>query len=94
MAQTLCCSYLLHLALQPWVSLGLLDNQSSVKFGRWESTAVRYSSLCNNTHSDTPECPERLNVKISTAPCKPLSIGLSSADGDVLTPIYDTVDRL
>jgi hypothetical protein len=35
----------LRLALQPWVSLGLLDNQSSVEFGRWESTAVRYSSL-------------------------------------------------
>jgi hypothetical protein len=37
---------LLHLALQPWGwGLGLLDNQYSVEFGRWESTAVRYSSL-------------------------------------------------
>jgi hypothetical protein len=38
---------LLHLALQPWVSLGLLDNQSPVEFGRWEST-----------RSDTSECPK------------------------------------
>jgi hypothetical protein len=42
---TVVMNLLLHLALQPWVSLGLLDNQSSVEFGRWESTAVRYSSL-------------------------------------------------
>jgi hypothetical protein len=67
---------LLHLALQPWVSLGLLDNQSSVEFGRWENTAVRYSSLCKNTRSDTPECPEQHDVKISTASCNPASIGL------------------
>jgi hypothetical protein len=85
---------LLHLALQPWVSLGLFDNQSSVEFGRWEAQLWDIHPFYNNTRSDTPECPERHDVKILTASCNPASISLSSADGDVLTPTYDTIDRL
>jgi hypothetical protein len=41
-----------------------------------------------------PECPEQHDLKISTASCNPASIGLSSANGIVLTPTYDTVDHI